>query len=332
MAGYVIGGEFLGDVIMRNRLWNATWLLNIASGPYYRTARGGVIDGFGTADGVTGQTSGSYGAKVFTSQTPATTSYSVTLGSNSAGSNTTFRFVIAASAITVSGSKIRLTLQGHAAGTINDVFFGQKASSGDAYDFETTPTRITFNGGSSSVATINGAIVSDVINFTLDETKDHVISVYQSGTVTTKFFASAGSSYAKAGSDAATQNATGYSTNSGVNGVAVSLIEVVGDYELSVPSIAYTVSSAPSQIYIVGIVDLGSATLNTDLTLEVSRNNGSNWSTVTLVDLGTVTGNQKLVGAVVTVSGQPSGTTIKWRWTQINNKLVSIYGTSWEPG
>jgi hypothetical protein len=70
-------------------------------------------------------------------------------------------------------------------------------------------------------------------------------------------------------------------------------------------------------------------TLNTDVIASVSRNNGSNFTTVTLTDSGYVTGSsgQRILTGQADISGQPSGQSMKWK-LQLANQTVKIHGVS----
>ena len=76
--------------------------------------------------------------------------------------------------------------------------------------------------------------------------------------------------------------------------------------------------------------DLESITVNTDLIGSVSRDGGSNFTNATLVDEGYVTGaaGQRIYAATVTISGQPSGTSMRWKLTTANTKKIDIHGVS----
>ena len=90
----------------------------------------------------------------------------------------------------------------------------------------------------------------------------------------------------------------------------------------TIVSNAFTASSEPSTSRIVVFKeDIDSATLNTDIIASVSRNGGSNFSTVTLVDEGYVTGasGQRVLAGLVDISGQPSGTSMRWKLALANN-------------
>ena len=98
----------------------------------------------------------------------------------------------------------------------------------------------------------------------------------------------------------------------------------------TIVSNAFTASSAPSKSRIVVFQeDITSTTLNTDIVASVSRNGGSNFSTVTLVDEGYVTGasGQRVLAGLVDISGQPSGTSMRWKIALANNQS-KIHGVS----
>ena len=94
---------------------------------------------------------------------------------------------------------------------------------------------------------------------------------------------------------------------------------------------AFTASSAPSTSRIVVFQETasGSPTLNTDIIASISRDGGSNFTTATLSDSGYVTGSsgQRILTGVATVSGQPSGTSMRWKLALANNQS-KIHGVS----
>ena len=98
----------------------------------------------------------------------------------------------------------------------------------------------------------------------------------------------------------------------------------------TVISNAFTASSAPSTARMVVFQEnIDTPTLNTDIIAQVSRNNGTTLSTVTLADEGYVTGSsgQRILAGTVDISGQPSGTNLRWKLTLANNQ-VKIHGVS----
>ena len=75
--------------------------------------------------------------------------------------------------------------------------------------------------------------------------------------------------------------------------------------------------------------DVASPTLNTDIIASISRDGGSNFTTATLSDSGYVTGSsgQRILTGQATISGQPSGQSMRWKLALANNQ-VKIHGVS----
>ena len=75
--------------------------------------------------------------------------------------------------------------------------------------------------------------------------------------------------------------------------------------------------------------DVASPTLNTDIIASISRDGGSTFTTATLADSGYVTGSsgQRILTGQATISGQPSGQSMRWKLT-LQNKTVKIHGVS----
>ena len=75
--------------------------------------------------------------------------------------------------------------------------------------------------------------------------------------------------------------------------------------------------------------DVASPTLNTDIIASISRDGGSTFTTATLADSGYVTGSsgQRILTGQVSVAGQPSGQSMRWKLTLQNNQ-VKIHGVS----
>ena len=105
----------------------------------------------------------------------------------------------------------------------------------------------------------------------------------------------------------------------------------------SVPSTSTTIVSEPfaagsvptTSRIVVFEENVATPTLNTDIVASISRNGGSNFTNVTLSDSGYVTGasGQRILTGSVDISGQPSGTAMRWKLALANNK-VKIHGVS----
>ena len=109
----------------------------------------------------------------------ASDTFTHVLGSDDAGAeNYTFRMIIPAAQISTSGSRIRVTITGHSSSTseIDNVSIVER--SGSSADGTTTPTELLFGGGGHGCTiTAGNTAVSDWLTYSLDETKDYLISV-----------------------------------------------------------------------------------------------------------------------------------------------------------
>ena len=93
---------------------------------------------------------------------------------------------------------------------------------------------------------------------------------------------------------------------------------------------AFTSTSVPTSSRIVVFEEnVASPTLNTDIIASISRDGGSNFTTATLSDSGYVTGSsgQRILTGTATISGQPSGQSMRWKLALANN-TVKIHGVA----
>ncbi|MBI2235779.1 MAG: discoidin domain-containing protein [Magnetospirillum sp.] len=94
-------------------------------------------------------------------------------------------------------------------------------------------------------------------------------------------------------------------------------------------STATTAASAPSTVTLVAIwKDIaGTSTVNTDVVFKVSRDGGTTWTAVAMADFGPgpVSGSRVLKGSA-DLSGQPSGTSLKWKVETANAKEQQLHG------
>jgi len=98
----------------------------------------------------------------------------------------------------------------------------------------------------------------------------------------------------------------------------------------TIVSNAFTASSVPTTSRIVVFEeDVATPTLNTDIIASISRDGGSNFTTATLSDSGYVTGSsgQRILTGQATISGQPSGQSMRWKLALANN-AIKIHGVS----
>ena len=130
-------------------------------------------------------------------------------------------------------------------------------------------------------------------------------------------------------------NEGGNDQNDGENGyVFISASACGATTSTTIVSNAFTASSEPSTSRIVVFEEnIATPTLNTDIIASVSRNGGSNFTNFTLADSGYVVGSsgQRILTGTATISGQPSGTSMRWKLALANN-AVKIHGVSLQWG
>ena len=110
-------------------------------------------------------------------------------------------------------------------------------------------------------------------------------------------------------------------TASGISSCAVSTTLV---------STAFTATSVPTTSRIVVFEEnVDTPTLNTDIIASISRDGGTTYTNATLSDSGYVTGSsgQRILTGQATISGQPSGQSMRWKLALVNN-TVKIHGVS----
>ena len=98
----------------------------------------------------------------------------------------------------------------------------------------------------------------------------------------------------------------------------------------TIVSTAFTSTSVPTSSRIVVFEEnVATPTLNTDIIASISRDGGSTFTTATLSDSGYVTGSsgQRILTGTATISGQPSGQSMRWKLALANN-AVKIHGVS----
>lgn len=96
---------------------------------------------------------------------------------------------------------------------------------------------------------------------------------------------------------------------------------------LTLVSDAFTAAAAPETARLaLQVVENEAVTINTDLTGEVSRDGGTTWTAATLALASTNGGTLLYEDPAIDVSGQPSGTAMKWRAKTLNNKNIDLSG------
>lgn len=74
--------------------------------------------------------------------------------------------------------------------------------------------------------------------------------------------------------------------------------------------------------------DVDSGTINTDIKAFVSRDGGTTYTQTTLVDQGSWESGKKIYSGSVDISGQPAGTSMKYKVTTHNSKDIRVHGVS----
>jgi hypothetical protein len=158
------------------------------------------------------------------------------LNGNQAGSwnNFTLRQVIASAQLSASGgTKIRITFKAGSAAaglTLTKVYIGNHPGTGDAYDM-TGPVQLLFGGSASSGAIAsNTTKASDGVPFTRIAGRDLIVAMYTASAGVNNYAKrvtlTGYSNYYKSGDDAATADATGYTSYSVDDVIGVHLIEL----------------------------------------------------------------------------------------------------------
>ena len=103
---------------------------------------------------------------------------------------------------------------------------------------------------------------------------------------------------------------------------------------MTLASNAYTAQADPETIRIImdEYTSIGSAAVNVDIKAYASRDNGTTYTQITtLADQGAIETNHRLLSGSVDVSGQPAGSSVKYKIETLNQsatKATRIYGAS----
>jgi hypothetical protein len=88
----------------------------------------------------------------------------------------------------------------------------------------------------------------------------------------------------------------------------------------------FTALSQPDTAFVaIWHEDVDACTPNTDFTVEVSRDSGSTWTAGTLA-LAATLGAAEILTCSVDISGQPAGTSMRWRFKFLNTKSQRLRG------
>ena len=95
---------------------------------------------------------------------------------------------------------------------------------------------------------------------------------------------------------------------------------------MTLVSNAFTADTAPTTARIMILEeDVDAATINTDIKAYISRNNGTDYTQITLTDEGKYDGTKRILSGSVAISST-SGTSVRWKIETLNEKNLKIYG------
>ncbi|MGC8495045.1 MAG: choice-of-anchor Q domain-containing protein, partial [Syntrophobacteraceae bacterium] len=136
--------------------------------------------------------------------------------------------------------------------TVSGAYIGQKAASGDAWAFQSTPAQFKFSGATTVTIPANGSVTSDPLTFAYSAANAYIVSIgYSSYSVNYGAGINYGASYGKAGdyANAGTLDPSGYSSL-GFAWHGLSAVTLVGagpssqtnTWEANVPAQVYRVN------------------------------------------------------------------------------------------
>jgi len=122
---------------------------------------------------------------------------------------------------------------------------------------------------------------------------------------------------------------TGTSTNETYDAANDLYSPTGGNTNMTLISNAQTAATEPTEgRLILYEQDVDSITLDTDLKGYVSRDGGTTYTQTPLVEDTTYETGKRLLSGSVDISGQPSGTNMKYKIETLNNKNLKVHGSS----
>jgi len=115
------------------------------------------------------------------------------------------------------------------------------------------------------------------------------------------------------------------------NWLGVRRIELQTVYTANMTLISekFTADSTPDDARIIIFEeDVDAITLNTDIKAYVSRDDGANWTQITLTDEGNYSGSKRILSGTADISGQPEDTDMVYKIESLNNKDLKIHGAA----
>lgn len=115
----------------------------------------------------------------------------------------------------------------------------------------------------------------------------------------------------------------------GGSGVVIISYTTPSVQNLDLRSAAFTAEAVPSEARLVIFQeDIDACTVNTDVKGYVSRDGGSTYTQITLVDEGDYATSKRILAGSISVSAQPSGSSMKYKVVGANLKKMKIHGAS----
>lgn len=333
-------GSGATDTERQNSLLNLIYQSKTLAG--YRRLVNLFADGFKASDGINAGSSSNYSAVTASGYVAPTTSggdllAAQTLSANNAGWDgyTIRQRVNSALLSSVTGSSGTITISPPSSGAnlvISDVYIGYAAASGNAWDFDGGQVRVQFSGSNGVTLTAGGSdVVSDVFTLTADSTKNLILAVrVTSGDIRVNNALTGATFYNKAAvNEASASTPSGYSSTTSRLGVLKKVSFTGGSANnMTLVTAAQSADSSVSNGRVLIEYDnTATPALNTDLTVEVTCNGGTNWTSATLVAVTSYgQGGRKVAETADTAC--TSGTSFAARIKTLNNKNVPIYGTT----
>lgn len=330
------GGSGATDTERQNSLLGLIYQSKTFAG--YRRLVNIFADGYKASDGINSGSSTNYtadttGGKVSPSGSTVATLPAQTFTSNNAGwSGYGARQLIPASAVTTSGTLVSVTFTGPTSGNPTVISAAYIGPSGTAPSFASTPVQLTYLGSGSFTIPVGGTLTTDVVTYSLNEAVDQIISLgVTSGDFRTATSGVSGfTRYYKAAASAEASNpsVSGYSNSANELQVVTSISVVSGFNNMTVVTATQTADASVSNGRVLVEYDnTATPTLNTDLTVEITCNGGSNWASATL---SAVTSYSQAGRKVAETADTPctSGTSWAARIKTFNNKNIPIYGAT----
>jgi hypothetical protein len=117
--------------------------------------------------------------------------------------------------------------------------------------------------------------------------------------------------------------------NNGDSEVVIVELELIPGVNMVIVSNNFTAEAEPTIARLVIFnEDVDAVTINTDLKVYASRDGGSTYTQIILGDLGDYESGKRILAGQIDIAGQPSGTSMKWKYETLNEKKQKYHGVS----